>query len=117
MPTPENLRILRVHIMENHARFTKLVREKKLVAGLGELQGEKLSRPPKGFPCEHPAMDWIKFKAWYYWKELPAELMTSPQILKDLVTRFKLMQPVIAFLNEPLLADKKRRAPMETGWV
>ncbi len=117
MPTPENLRILRTHIMDNHQRFTKIVGEEKLLEAMGPLQGDKLSRPPKGFPCEHPAMEWIKCKHWYYWKELPSEIATGPGLLKELALRFKLMQPTISFFNEPLIADKNRRAPLETGWV
>ncbi|MBI4892218.1 MAG: DUF2461 domain-containing protein [Acidobacteria bacterium] len=117
MPTPENLRILRLHLLENHERFNKLVRNKKLLDALGELQGDKLTRPPKGFPAEHPALDWIRFKNWYYWKELPAGLATTPGLFKEITTRLRLMAPVVAFFNEPLLADKNRRAPLETGWV
>ncbi|HPT29050.1 MAG TPA: DUF2461 domain-containing protein, partial [Bryobacteraceae bacterium] len=47
MPNPDYLRVVRAHLMENSARFGKLVASKPLVKTLGELQGEKLSRPPK----------------------------------------------------------------------
>lgn len=117
MPTPENLRLLRTHILENHKRFDKLAREKKLLAALGELQGDKLSRPPKGFPPDHPAIEWIKFKNLYFWKELPAAIAATPDLLPEIVSRFRLMAPVISFFNEPLLADRNRRAPLETGWI
>lgn len=117
MPTPENLRLLRGHIADNGARFKKIVGAKRLVEKLGPLQGERLVRPPKGFDPDHAAIDWIKCKQWYYWKELPAELAATPKLLGELVECFKLMQPTIEFFNEPLLADKKKRAPLETGWV
>jgi uncharacterized protein (TIGR02453 family) len=116
-PTPENLRLLRIHIMDNHPRFLKLAQEKKLVAAMGELQGDRLTRPPKGFPPDHPAMSWIRCKHWYYWKELPAELATGPELLPALALRFRLMAPLNSFFNEPLAADQKRRAPLESGWV
>ncbi len=117
MPTPENLRLLRLHLLEHHERFNKLVRNRKLLDALGELQGDKLTRPPKGFPAEHPALDWVRFKNWYYWKELPAGLATTPELFKEITLRFRLMAPIVAFFNEPLLADKNRRAPLETGWI
>jgi uncharacterized protein (TIGR02453 family) len=116
-PTPENLRLQRLHIMDNYPRFLKVAQEKKLVAALGELQGDRLSRPPKGFPPDHPAISWIRCKHWYYWKELPADLATTPELLPALALRFRLMAPLISFFNEPLAADKQRRAPLESGWV
>ncbi|MBI5281292.1 MAG: DUF2461 domain-containing protein [Candidatus Solibacter usitatus] len=117
MPDPDNLRLLRVHIMENHQRWTRLLSNKKLRAGAGEIQGERLSRPPKGFPCEHPAMESIRLKQMYFWQELPATLALTPVILKELTARFRLMTPVLQFMNEPLEAMKKKRAPLETGWI
>jgi uncharacterized protein (TIGR02453 family) len=117
MPEAENWRLIRNHIRENLARFNKLTSDKKLIAAVGKLQGDKLSRPPKGYPPEDPAIEWLKFKQMYYWKELPPETALQPAIVKEIASRFKLMQPVLNFFNEPLLAAKKRRAPMETGWV
>jgi uncharacterized protein (TIGR02453 family) len=117
MPPPENLRLLRAHILENHSRFAKMLAEKKLSAACGELQGERLSRPPKGFPADHPATEWLKLKQMYFWVELPAKLALEPGVAEEIVTRFRLMTPVMDFLNEPLLAMKKKRAPLEEGWL
>ena len=117
MPEAENLRLIRTHIMENHARFSKLLSEKKLLSALGELQGDKLSRPPKGYPGEHPAIEWLKYKNYYFWKELPAETVLSSSVVSEIASRFRLMQPAITFFNEPLLAMQKRKAPLEQGWV
>lgn len=112
MPTPENLRLIRVHIMENFERFDSLARDRKLLAAMGPLTGEKLARPPKGFPPDHPSVEWLKFKHWYFWKELPADLATSRKLLPEVVNRFRLMKPVIDFFNEPLLAMRRKRLPL-----
>jgi len=53
----------------------------------------------------------------YFWRELAAEAACRKDLVKEISTRFRLMTPVMEFLNEPLLADKKRRAPLETGWI
>lgn len=116
MPEAENLRLIRTHIMDHFPRFQKLLADRKL-AGMDELKGDALSRPPKGFPADHPAIEHLKRKAFFFWKELPAELATSPELLKEICARFKAMAPVINFLNEPLLSMKQKRAPLETGWI
>jgi uncharacterized protein (TIGR02453 family) len=117
MPTPENLRLIRLHILEHHERFDSIAREKKLLAAMGPLTGDRLSRPPKGFPPDHPAIEWIKFRHWYFWKELPAELATTRRLLPEIVLRFRLMKPVIDFFNEPLLAARKKHLPLTAGWA
>jgi uncharacterized protein (DUF2461 family) len=117
MPPPENLRLLRAHILENHQRFAKLLADPRLKDACGELTGDSLSRPPKGFPPDHPAAGWLKLKQMYFWVELPAKLALEPAVAAEIVRRFRLMAPVMDFLNEPLLAMKKKRAPLEEGWI
>jgi uncharacterized protein (TIGR02453 family) len=51
MPGAEELRAIRLHLLENHAAFGRILRARRLRALLGELQGERLSRVPKGFPA------------------------------------------------------------------
>ncbi|HPT28867.1 MAG TPA: DUF2461 family protein, partial [Bryobacteraceae bacterium] len=62
-----------------------------------------------GFPADHPAIDWIKFKQWYYWVELDPKLATTLAGVKEVVTRFKLATPIVEFLNEPLLGLKRKK--------
>jgi uncharacterized protein (TIGR02453 family) len=112
MPGPEQLRLIRSHIFEHHARFAKLTGAKALRALMGDLLGDTLTRPPKGFPAEHPALDMLKRKQWYYWRELDPALATTPEFVAEVLLRFRRMLPVVEFLNEPLLAQRKRMAPL-----
>ena len=104
MPQPDGLLAMRTHIAENHQRFGKIVNQKKLVELLGPLHGGSLSRVPKGFDANHPAADWIRMKQWMFFKSMEgAAMMRSPALLKEVATRFKLVAPLVEFLNEPLL--------------
>ena len=104
MPDKEGLLAIRTHIAGAATRFTKIVSEKKLVGVLGGLQGEALSRVPKGFDPAHAAADFLKMKQWMFFQTLPgATWMTSPGLLKEVVSRFKLVAPLVEFLNEPLI--------------
>ena len=64
--------------------------------------GLKLTRAPKGFPADHPALDLILQRQWGVTSELPAEAATTPKLLDEIVTRFRLAAPLVAFLNTPL---------------
>jgi uncharacterized protein (TIGR02453 family) len=117
MPGKEELLAIREHIAENHERFRKIISRKRLRDAFGELQGDSLVRPPKGFDAEHPAIDLIKQKQWYVFASMGPESATTPELLKEIVKRFKAMQELIDFLNEPLVAQiqSARRDPVRRG--
>ncbi|HYA17476.1 MAG TPA: DUF2461 domain-containing protein, partial [Bryobacteraceae bacterium] len=45
---------VRAHIRDSHEEFEGLLGSRKLRTLMGELQGETLTRVPKGFDCSHP---------------------------------------------------------------
>lgn len=106
MPSSEDLRAIRLHLLDRHEEFRKLVRARSLREKLGELKGERLTRAPKGFPADHPAADLVLYKQWLFWVMLDPALATSPRLLDEIVVRFRAMTPVVDFLNAPL--QKKR---------
>ena len=116
MPGPDQLRLIRSHIAENAKRFEKLVTNRTLLEAVGSLQGEKLSRPPKGFCVDTPGVEYLKSKQWYHYIELDADLALRGGIVDELISRFKKLLPMVQFLNEPLLANAKKKAPLTTGW-
>ena len=74
---------------------------------LGELQGEQLARVPKGFACDHPAADLLRFKQFLLYVELPPDVATSPALYQEIVDRFSAITPFLRFLNAPLPKEKK----------
>ena len=99
MPGGPQLQALRSYLAQHHAAFRKLLDRKALREAMGALQGEALKRPPRGFDPEHPAIELLKQKQFYLHAKLPAALLTTPDLQKELLRRFKLMVPVAEFLN------------------
>ncbi len=100
MPGPDELRAFRAWLAENHTKFRDASRKPEKM--LGKLQGSSVTRMPKGFDATHPAEDLIRMKQWLYWVELDAKIAIIPQLLPELVKRFRAAAPVIAMLNAPL---------------
>jgi uncharacterized protein (TIGR02453 family) len=108
MPTPEALLAIRNHIAGNYAELRKIAGSRTVRRLLGEVQGEQLTRVPKGFAADHPAADWLRFKQYILYVVLEPEVATSPALLREIVQRFRAMTPFIAFLNRALAPAKKK---------
>jgi len=108
MPEPPVLLAIRNHIAEHHQEFRRILRARQVKQLLGELHGEQLSRVPKGFACDHPALDLLRFKRFILYTTLEQELATKPALYTEIVKRFRAMAPFLRFLTTPLAAAKKK---------
>ena len=108
MPPPETLLAVRTHIGDRAAEFHRLGSSTAMKRLLGAVQGEQLSRVPKGFPADHPAADLLRFKQYLLFTTLGAEIVTTPKLYAEIEKRFRAMAPFMEFLNAPLVQKKPR---------
>jgi uncharacterized protein (TIGR02453 family) len=102
MPAPETLLAIRHHIAGRHQQFRRVLAARAVKQLLGELQGERLVRVPKGFCSEDPAADLLRFKQLFLYVELPPDLATTPALYGEILKRFRAMVPFLEFLTAPL---------------
>jgi uncharacterized protein (TIGR02453 family) len=101
-PDGATLTSVREHIAASPRRFRSIVESPSFRRGVGRLEGERLKRVPRGFPRDHEAAEYLKFRQFLVGKEYPAAFATSPGFYRELLTVFRRIAPLIAFLNEPL---------------
>lgn len=107
-PEPQELLAVRQHIADHHRAFRSIVESPEFRKVFEDLGGEKLQRVPKGFPADHPAVEYLKQKQFLAGCVFPAEFAVSPNFYPTLLDRFHKMMPFLRFLNRPLL---KRAGP------
>jgi len=112
-PAPETMLVVRTHIAEHHQELHSILTDRKVRKLLGELQGDQLTRAPKGFDPGHPAIKLIKMKDWILDTNLDLSLSTTPKLYREVADRFRVMTPLIEFLNRPLLARKPAKDLLE----
>jgi len=105
-PPPDTTLLVRTHISENYKELRRILAQKASRRLLGELQGDELTRAPKGFDPAHPAVDLIRKKDWILDTTLDGALVTTPRLHREIADRFRAMAPMIEFLNRPLAARK-----------
>lgn len=107
MPEREELLAYRTLLQDRHEELQEILRDPKLRRMVGQLQGEKLSRMPKGFPTDHPAESLLRGKQWYLENTLDPCTVTSPKLLPELSKHFQVMAPMVEFLNQALAQKRK----------
>jgi uncharacterized protein (TIGR02453 family) len=93
---------IRYRMASDHKIFKRIVEEKELKRLFGEIQGDRLSRVPKGFAADHPAAEWLKLKQCYVYIELDGRLASSPELITEILAHFKATTPLIEFLADAI---------------
>ena len=107
MPSSSDLHLLRRHIAANHSKLRRIVSGESFRRAVGELHGEQLMRVPRGYPDNHPAADYLRFKQFLAGREFEAEFATSPRFHRELLRIFEAVVPLVRFLNAPLLEGRR----------
>jgi uncharacterized protein (TIGR02453 family) len=103
-PEKEQLAAIREWLLDHHLEFRKILAAPAVRGTFQEFEGNAMSRPPKGFPKDHPALDLIRCRQWGLAATLPAEAALDPGFAETLVRHFRMAGPVVDALNTPILA-------------
>jgi uncharacterized protein (TIGR02453 family) len=102
-PQTPQLHAVREHIAANSRRLRAIVLSPAFQRTVGALEGERLQRVPRGFPKDHEAAEYLKYRQFLAGCEFPATFAANPKFYSGLVRVFRHVAPLIRFLNEPLL--------------
>jgi len=107
-PEPPELVKLREHIAQTWPEIRSLTRAKAFASRFGRLEGETMTRVPRGYPSDHPAAEFLKHRQFYGGAEFPASVAHSRTFYSTLVATFKALMPLVRFLNEPLIEGRPK---------
>ncbi|MFA7380582.1 MAG: DUF2461 domain-containing protein [Bacteroidia bacterium] len=102
-PPSEVLAKVRQEIDYNFKDFHKIVTSSVFKDAFGTLEGEKLSRPPKGYTSDNEACEYLKHKSFLMVKKLNDSDFRKSDLDKNILHYFKRMHPLIKFLNNAVV--------------
>ncbi len=103
MPIPENLAKIRQEIDYTGDSLQKIFKDKKFNKYYGKFWDEdKLKTAPKGYPKDHPYVEWLKLKSFIVTHEFKDSEVTDSKFLKNFVTVAKAAKPLNDFLKEAI---------------
>ncbi len=113
-PSPADLRLIRTHMATAHRRLHRIVVGPAFRETVGTLEGERLTRVPRGYPADHPAADYLRFTQLFAGREFPAAFATTDRFYPELLKVFATVTPLVRFLNDAL---RPASATMDRGFA
>jgi len=104
MPEAAQLKKIRQEIDYSWDEFSGIINQKDFKKVYGDLeQGEfKLSREPKGYEKDNPAIEYLKLKSLVAMQTLTDDDLVSKGLLQKIVSAFTALMPLIKFINRSL---------------
>ncbi len=98
---PENqwLKAIRQEIAYNQSEFESILHAPDFKKYFGEMEGEKLKRPPADVAADHPALELLKHKSFLATHKPTDKQVSAADFLEHCGTVFHALQPFDRFLN------------------
>ena len=100
LPAPEDLAKVRQEIDYNFDEWKKIVNDKTFKKYFTKVDGiEVLSRPPKGYAEDNPAIEFLKMKSFIVSRPLTDAQLTDKNLVKEVAKTFTVMKPMLNYLT------------------
>jgi uncharacterized protein (TIGR02453 family) len=100
MPPSPWLAAIREKIDQESEKFINIITNKDFLKYFGQIDGEKLKTPPRGYTSDNPNIDLLKYKSYLVINEVPDQVVLSEEYSKHVLKVLKAMKPFNDFLNE-----------------
>lgn len=104
-PNPADLLRIRKEFEMDDSEIREILNDKKFKTTFGEVMGDEVKSAPKGFDREHPAIDLIKKKQMYFFKNFTDKEVCSPDFDKKVIETFETIRPFFDYMSSVLTTD------------
>lgn len=102
-PESSELLLMRTAVATNTDEFLKIINAKSFKKCFSEIHGEKLKTAPKGFPSDHKAVEYLKFKSIMAFVELHDDkFVNSKEFPTYVASACKETKALVDFLRKAL---------------
>lgn len=102
VPEAKWLKAIRQEIAYNAAEFKKVLNDKSFRQYFGTIEGEKLQRPPKDYPADHPEIELLKHKSFLATHKFSDQQALAKDFLDHSAKVFQALHPFDQFLNRAM---------------
>lgn len=104
-PEAADLNHIRSQIDLQAESLKEVIMQKKLKETFGELLGEKLKTQPRGFEKDHPEIELLRHKGFYFMKSYKDAEVMKEDFPKKVASDFKILMPFLEVMTDYLTTD------------
>jgi uncharacterized protein (TIGR02453 family) len=104
-PNPDDLKRIREDISLNYSDWNKLLRNKKISGAFGEMTGEQVKTAPRGFAKDHPAIELLRYKQFWFEHSFTDKEVLAPDFLKNVNSTYKSIRPFFDYMSDVLTTN------------
>jgi uncharacterized protein (TIGR02453 family) len=100
-PEKDVLSAIRDHLMARPEEWKSILKDRGFKKHC-TFEGEKLQRPPKGYPPDHELIEWLKYKDFTWFTQFDERTACSSGFMDKFVASCRAAMPMMRFLAEAL---------------
>lgn len=104
-PNPEDLKRIRFDIRDNYKKWNRLLNYKSIESNFGCMLGEQVKTAPKGFDKDHPAIDLLRYKQYWFEHSFSDKEVLADDFLIKVNKTFKSIRPFFDYVSDVLTTD------------
>jgi len=104
-PEASDLKRIRQEFEMDDSEIREILADKKLIKTFGKIQGNELKTAPRGFDPEHPAIDLIKMKQYYFLREFTDKEVLQNNFQQKVVGSFLTLRPYFDYMSSVLTTN------------
>jgi uncharacterized protein (TIGR02453 family) len=104
-PNPDDLLRIRKDIASNYDEWSKLLNSRSIKTNFGSMKGSNIKTAPRGFEKDHPAIELLRFKQYWFEHSFSDKEVLSPDFANNVSKVFKSIRPLFDYMSEVLTTD------------
>jgi uncharacterized protein (TIGR02453 family) len=104
-PNAEDLLRIRQDIDINYPKWRRLLKIKAIQTFFGNMQGDKVKTTPRGFVKDHPAIDLLRHKQFWFERSFTDKEVVANNFIEQVNKTFKSIRPFFNHMSEVLTTD------------
>lgn len=104
-PNTDDLKRIRQDISYNYEDWNKILKARKFRTHFGEMQGDTVKTAPQGFAKDHPAIELLRYKQFFFRHHFTDKDVLAPDFVKKVNESFKTIRPWFDYMSDVLTTD------------
>jgi uncharacterized protein (TIGR02453 family) len=104
-PNAEDLLRIRQDIDINYTDWRRLLKSASIQRVFGDMQGSQVKTAPRGFAKDHPAIDLLRYKQFWFEHSFTDKEVLASDFLTNINKTYRSIRPFFDYMSEVLTTD------------